>query len=150
MGWCQYGTPGELPNIKNAKAYERELINPPDWRIGCIFTGKGYRRIGVARAAVAAVLDVIKQAGGGWVEAYPEQVEGRAPQQGAYFHTGPQAPFEEFGFERDRRIAKWRWVIRAFGVGHEELLAFGVASGTSSTVGSLRQPRGPLPTRSIQ
>jgi hypothetical protein len=46
------------------------------------------------------------------VEAYPEQVAGREPQRGAYLHTGPQTLFEEFGFVRDRRIAKWRWIMR--------------------------------------
>jgi len=54
----------------------------------------------------------IKEAGGGLVEAYPEQVEGRESQRGASFHTGPEDLFGEFGFERDRRIAKWRWVMR--------------------------------------
>lgn len=112
VGWCQYGSPAELPTIKNPKAYNKELAGPPDWRIGCIFTGKGHRRSGVARAAVTAVLAAIKEAGGGLVEAYPEQVDGREPQRGAYFHTGPENLFEEFEFERDRRIAKWRWVMR--------------------------------------
>ena len=46
VGWCQYGTPAELPTINNAKAYDKELIELPDWRIGCIFTGKGHRRNG--------------------------------------------------------------------------------------------------------
>lgn len=50
--------------------------------------------------------------GGGLVEAYPVQVEGREPQRGAYFHTGPEDLFAAFGFERDRRIATWRWVMR--------------------------------------
>jgi GNAT superfamily N-acetyltransferase len=112
VGWCQYGPPVELPNIKNPKAYAKDLNEVPDWRIGCIFTGKGHRRNGVARAAVSGALDAIKAAGGGVVEAYPEQVEGREPQRGSYFHTGPTNLFEEFGFERDRRIAKWRWVMR--------------------------------------
>lgn len=112
VGWCQYGAPAELPNIKNPKAYDKELTELPDWRIGCIFTGKDHRREGVARAAVAGALEAIKGAGGGLVEAYPEQVEGRAPQRGAYLHTGPEELFAEFGFERDRKIAKWRWVMR--------------------------------------
>ena len=112
VGWCQYGPPAELPNINNPKAYDKELVELPDWRIGCIFTGKDHRREGVARAAVAGALDAIKRAGGGLVEAYPEQVEGRPPQRGAYFHSGPEDLFTEFGFERDRRIAKWRWVMR--------------------------------------
>jgi GNAT superfamily N-acetyltransferase len=112
VGWCQYGAPAELPNIKNPKAYDKELTELPDWRIGCIFTGKGHRREGVARAAVTGALAAIKQAGGGVVEAYPEQVEDRDPQRGAYLHTGPENLFEELGFERDRKIAKWRWVMR--------------------------------------
>ena len=112
VGWCQYGTPAELPNIQNSKAYDKERSELPAWRIGCIFTGKGHRRHGVARAAVGGALAAIGEAGGGLVEAYPEQVEGRALQQGAYLHTGPESLFEDFGFERDRRIAKWRWVMR--------------------------------------
>ena len=112
VGWCQYGPPAELPNIKNPATYARGLTAPPDWRIGCIFTGRGHRRAGVARAAVAGALAAIRDAGGGLVEAYPEQVEGRPPQQGAYLHTGPESLFEEFGFVRDRKIAKWRWVMQ--------------------------------------
>jgi GNAT superfamily N-acetyltransferase len=112
VGWCQYGSSGEVVNIKNRGSYDRELSELPEWRIGCIFTGSKHRGQGVARAAVAGVLDAITAAGGGLVEAYPEQVEGRKPQRGAYFHTGPETLFEEFGFTRERRIAKWRWVMR--------------------------------------
>jgi GNAT superfamily N-acetyltransferase len=112
VGWCQYGSPAEVATIKNPGAYARELAELPDWRIGCMFTGKGHRGSGVARAAVSAALDAMRVAGGGVVEAYPEQVDGRPPQRGAYFHTGPETLFEDFGFTRDRQIAKWRWVMR--------------------------------------
>ena len=112
LGWCQYGAPAELPNIQNRRASEAGLTELPAWRIGCIVTGKGPRREGVARVAVTAALAASERAGGGLVEAYPEQVEGRGPQRGAYFHTGPETLFEELGFVRDRRIAKWRWVMR--------------------------------------
>ncbi|WP_460527797.1 GNAT family N-acetyltransferase [Flindersiella endophytica] len=112
VGWCQYGPPAELPNIKNPKTYARESDGSPEWRIGCIFTGKGHRRKGVARAGVGGALAAIKAAGGGLVEAYPEQTEGRGPQQGSYLHTGPTDLFEAYGFERVRKIAKWRWVMR--------------------------------------
>ena len=112
VGWIQYGPPVEVATIKNLKAYEKELVDLPDWRIGCVFTGSRHRGEGVARAGLAGVLDAIGEAGGGTVEAYPEQLEGRGPQRGAYLHTGPETLFEEFGFVRDRRIAKWRWVMR--------------------------------------
>ena len=84
--------------------------DPPDWRIGCIFTNAKDRGKGVAAAAVAAALDEIKRAGGGVVEAYPEQTEQRPPQRGAYLHTGPEELYAQYGFTRVRKIAKWRWV----------------------------------------
>jgi len=113
VGWIQYGPPSEVATIKNAKAYEKGLVDVPPWRIGCVFTGSRHRRQGVARAGLAAALEAIARAGGGIVEAYPEQLDDRPPQRGAYLHTGPETLFEEFGFVRDRRIAKWRWVMRA-------------------------------------
>jgi len=112
VGWCQYGSPSELPNIKNPGSYAKELVELPDWRIGCIFTGSRHRGKGVARAGVAEALEAIRAAGGGIVEAYPEQIEDRPSQRGAYLHTGPESLFADFGFVRDRKIAKWRWVMR--------------------------------------
>lgn len=113
VGWCQYGSPAELPNIKNQAKYLAGAHDLPEWRIGCIFTGSRHRGSGVARAAVAGALDAIKAVGGGVVEAYPEQTVDRKPQRGAYLHTGPEELFADFGFVRDRQIAKWRWVMRA-------------------------------------
>jgi hypothetical protein len=46
------------------------------------------------------------------VEAYPEQTAERPPQRGSYLHTGPEELYADFGFVRDRQIAKWRWVMR--------------------------------------
>jgi hypothetical protein len=113
VGWIQYGPPSEVATIKNPKAYEKGLVDLPDWRIGCVFTWSRHRQQGVARAGLVAVMEAIGRAGGGTVEAYPEQLDGRGPQRGAYLHTGPETLFEELGFARDRRIAKWRWVMRA-------------------------------------
>ena len=112
VGWIQYGPPTEVATIKNPGAYEKDLVALPDWRIGCVFTGSRHRREGVARAGLAGALSAIGAAGGGIVEAYPEQLEDRGPQRGAYLHTGPEDLFAELGFVRDRRIAKWRWVMR--------------------------------------
>lgn len=113
VGWCQFGTPVDLPNIKNQRAYDAEAQDAPDWRIGCIFTNSKDRGKGVAAAAVEAALAEIQHAGGGVVEAYPEQTNERPPQRGAYLHTGPEELYERYGFVRVRRIAKWRWVMRA-------------------------------------
>jgi hypothetical protein len=112
IGWCQFGSPAEIVNIKSRAAYDREAGEPPDWRIGCIFTNSRDRERGVAAAAVAGALDEIRRSGGGVVEAYPEQTEDRKPQRGAFLHTGPEELYSRFGFERVRLIGKWRWVMR--------------------------------------
>jgi predicted GNAT family acetyltransferase len=101
-----------VATINNREAYEKDLAELPDWRIGCIFTNAKDRGRGVAAAAVAAALDEIKRAGGGVIEAYPEQTEERPPQRGAYLHTGPEELYAQYGFTRVRKIAKWRWVMR--------------------------------------
>ena len=33
QGWCQYGSPEELPNIKHRRKYEQDAPPRPDWRI---------------------------------------------------------------------------------------------------------------------
>ncbi len=111
VGWCQYGTPEELPRIKSRRAYEAGLAEPPDWRITCFFVDKARRGGGVAEAALAGAVDAIAKAGGGLVESYPEDTEGRKV-AGAFLHNGTLALFERQGFVRDRRIGKHRWVVR--------------------------------------
>jgi hypothetical protein len=51
VGWCQFGSPGELPRIKHLKAYHAGSNQLPDWRITCFFTGRTHRHGGHVRAA---------------------------------------------------------------------------------------------------
>lgn len=111
VGWCQFGVPDELPRIKNRKAYEAGLDDLPDWRITCFFIDKGHRRRGVAAAGLAGALQEIARLGGGTVESYPEDAEGRKV-SASFLHNGTVAMFERAGFERTRRIGKSRWVVR--------------------------------------
>ncbi len=108
VGWVQFGSPAEVVRIKNRPAYEKELVELPDWRIGCNFVGKGHRRQGVATAGLAGALEQIAALGGGVVEGYPEPAGDVSA--GFLFH-GALSTFEAAGFERDRRIGKHRWVV---------------------------------------
>ena len=54
IGWCQY-----------------------DYRLTCIFVDRNHRHEGVAAIAVHGSLDLIAQAGGGVVEAYPQDTAGK-------------------------------------------------------------------------
>jgi GNAT superfamily N-acetyltransferase len=108
LGWCQFGSPEELPKIKSRAAYEKGLTTPPDWRIACTFVGKGHRRKGVAGAALAGALDLIAGLGGGTVEGYPESAESVPA---GFLFNGALSTYEQLGFVRDRQIGKHRWVV---------------------------------------
>ncbi|MEJ7726860.1 MAG: GNAT family N-acetyltransferase [Actinomycetes bacterium] len=110
LGWCQFGSPAELPEIKSRRRYEKDLTALPDWRITCFFTGKGHRRRGVADAALGGALAEIARHGGGTVEGYPEETDDRTV-SGSFLHTGPMAAFENHGFTRTRPISPHRWVV---------------------------------------
>ena len=115
VGWCQFGEPDELPRIKNRRAYLDGLDTLPDWRITCFFSARGRRGEGIASAALAGALIEISRLGGGTVESYPDDMDGRKV-QGSFIHNGTIAMFERQGFERTRQIGKTRWVVRR-GVG---------------------------------
>jgi len=108
VGWCQFGSPDELPRIKSRAAYEKTRPVAPGWRIACNFVGKGHRRRGVATAALAGALDLIAQLGGGTVEGYPEDA-GAVP--AGFLFNGALSTYERLGFTRDRKIGKHRWVV---------------------------------------
>lgn len=108
VGWAQFGSPDEIPRIKNRKAYDKEQTEAPDWRIGCCYVGKGHRRKGVSTAALAGALGLIAQMGGGTVEGYPEPA-GDVP--AGFLYHGVLSTFEANGFDRVRKIGKHRWVV---------------------------------------
>jgi GNAT superfamily N-acetyltransferase len=110
VGWCQFGSPDELPRIHNQKAYSAANAPLPDWRITCFFSGKGHRGNGVAAAALKGAIEQIAALGGGRIEGYPENTEGRKASP-AFLFNGALSTFENLGFERTRLIGKHKWVV---------------------------------------
>lgn len=110
VGWCQFGSPEELPRIKNSRAYLATDPVLPDWRITCFFSSKGYRGKGVAAAALKGAVQEIARLGGGTVEGYPEDTDGRSV-SGSFLFNGALSMFEREGFERGRLIGKNKWVV---------------------------------------
>jgi GNAT superfamily N-acetyltransferase len=111
VGWCQFGSPVELPRIKHKRAYLEGLTDPPDWRITCFFVDRAFRKSGVASSALEGALRQIALLGGGTVESYPEHVEDRSA-SASFLHNGTVSMFERHGFERTRPIGKHHWVVR--------------------------------------
>lgn len=110
LGWCQYGSPQELPRIKSRRAYEDSKPAQPDWRITCFFVDKARRKEGIAAAALAGALEQIAALGGGRVESFPEDTTDRKVSS-SFLHNGSLAMFERLGFARDHRIGKHRWLV---------------------------------------
>jgi len=95
VAWCQYGSPEELPNIYHRKQYDNEQDVLPDYRITCMFVDKKYRRNGVLTVALEGALDLIAQTGGGVVEGYPHDNQGKKV---SVLYDGTRALFERAGF----------------------------------------------------
>ena len=88
QGWCQYGSPEELPDIKHRREYDKDA--PPRARLADHLllrrqaaSRPGHRAGGAGRRARPD-----RQAGGGLVEAIPEVTAGReAPGRFLYSAT---------------------------------------------------------------
>ena len=110
QGWCQYGSPEELPSIKHLREYAKDAPPRPDWRITCFYVDRRHRGQGVARVALAGALEQIAQAGGGLVEAISEVTAGReAP--GRFLFSATVELFEQHGFARVRKVGKHAWIV---------------------------------------
>lgn len=97
VGWCQFGRAEELPLERNEKTPPNRIARDPtsDWRITCLTTRRDFRGQGVATKALAAAVEAIRKAGGGWVESTPV----------AYPQSNRQ----------------WRKVKRTYGIRSEEM-----------------------------
>lgn len=111
VGWCEYGTPAELPNIYHRAQYEREQDLVPDYRLTCFFIDRHHRRKGVSGTALRGALDLIAQAGGGVVEAYPRDTQGKK-MSASFLYNGTRSQFEEAGFEFVRGKGQFNCVMR--------------------------------------
>jgi GNAT superfamily N-acetyltransferase len=111
VAWCQYGGPDELPNIYHLKEYNAGLDKAPDYRLTCFFVDRNYRRKGVAAVALRGALDLIAKAGGGVVEAYPQDTQGKRT-SGSFLYNGTRSLFEQAGFSYERSKGKNHCVMR--------------------------------------
>jgi ribosomal protein S18 acetylase RimI-like enzyme len=110
QGWCQFGDPDELPNIKHRRVYDKEPPPRPDWRIACFYVDTKHRGQGIARTGLEGALDQIARAGGGLVEAIPEVTDGRQA-QGRFLFSATVELFEDLGFTRVRQVGKHAWIV---------------------------------------
>ena len=112
VAWCKYGSPDELPSIYHLKEYNAgRTEKAPDYRLTCFFVDRNYRRKGVATVALRGALDLIAKAGGGVVEAYPQDTMGKRT-SGSFLYNGTRSLFERAGFSYERSKGKNHCVMR--------------------------------------
>lgn len=105
VGWCQFGTPAELPRIYHRKQVEAGIVEPAAFRITCFFVDRSYRRQGVSEVALDGALRLIAGAGGGLVEAFPQDTGGEKV-SASFLYNGTRGLFEKAGFEYERPKGK--------------------------------------------
>lgn len=110
VAWCQYGPPEELPNIYHKKEVESKMTMP-DWRITCIFVDRDYRKNGLSFFALKGALEFIKNAGGGVVESYPQDTEGKKINN-SFLYNGTKEIFEKAGFHYEGQKGKNHCIMR--------------------------------------
>lgn len=111
VGWAQYGSPDEPPGIAHRKEYLEGADALPDHRITCFFVDRLSRRSGVAAAALDGALDLIAAAGGGVVEAYPQDTPGKKV-SATFLYSGTRPMFERAGFVYQRPKGKNHCILR--------------------------------------
>jgi GNAT superfamily N-acetyltransferase len=112
VAWCQFGAPDELPNIHHRKNYEATRTGEaPDYRVTCIFVDRDYRRKGLTAVALRGALDLIAEAGGGVVEGYPRDTQGKQISP-SFLYSATRSLFEQVGFSYDRPKGQFNCVMR--------------------------------------
>ena len=96
VAWCQFGPPQDLPNIYHKKEVESKMT-VPEWRITCIFVDKDYRKKELSFFALNGALELIKVSGGGVVESYPQDAQGKKVSN-SFLYNGTRQIFEKAGF----------------------------------------------------
>jgi GNAT superfamily N-acetyltransferase len=111
VGWCQYGSPAELPGINHRKEVESAGLPSPDYRLGCFFVERPHRGHGAAVAALDGALQLIADAGGGVVEAYPFDTTGKKV-SATFLYNATRDMCERAGFSYERPKGKNHCIMR--------------------------------------
>ncbi|MBF6023454.1 GNAT family N-acetyltransferase [Lysobacter niastensis] len=107
VGWCAIGPRQDFPRLDRSKALVRDW-QPATWSLNCLFVPSRWRGQGVARALIAAAIDLARQSGASEIEAYPQAVAAGERQAGAFVWTGVPGLFTPFGFRAVHRHERGR------------------------------------------
>ena len=100
-GWCAIGPRAEFPRIDRSKSLVRQW-SADTWSLNCLYVPPRWRGVGVARALVAAAVELARQRGATEVEAYPQS-----------WRRGSGRPERSSGPASPRCMSRWGFAGRA-------------------------------------
>jgi GNAT superfamily N-acetyltransferase len=103
------GVPGFIRRAPRRARAPR--VTAPDYRLTCFFVDRNYRRKAIAAVALRGALRLIAKAGGGVVEAYPQDTLGKMT-SASFLYNGTRSLFERAGFSYERSKGKNHCVMR--------------------------------------
>jgi GNAT superfamily N-acetyltransferase len=112
IAWCSVAPREKFVKLENSKVLKR-IDDNPVWSISCIFIDKEFRRQGVSKDLIKAVIEFCKSKGAKIIEAYPQEpYSSNIP--AAFAWTGIPSSFEKAGFEVAERRSKMRPIVRYY------------------------------------
>ena len=109
-GWVCAGPREDFPVLENSRLFKR-IDHQKVWSIVCFFTARPYRRTGMTRQLIEAVVKYARKKGVRVLEAYPvEPKKDKMPDLFAY--TGFSSAFRKTGFEEVIRRSETRPMMR--------------------------------------
>ena len=112
VAWCQFGPAEYFPQFDYGRIYSKLEIPAelnPKWRISCLFVDKHCRKQGLSSFALAAAIELIRQKGGGVVEAFPFDFNGSDKPS----YNGSVRMYVRHGFKKVMRLGKNTVFMRA-------------------------------------
>jgi len=107
VGWCQVTPRDQVPKLDREWRLKR-VDDLPVWSLSCFYVRKGYRKLGVTSALIAAALKAAKRAGAPALEAYPLD-RSLSPSSTS---TGVVTTFKRAGFKTVARHVPPRPIMR--------------------------------------
>ncbi|MET3930734.1 GNAT superfamily N-acetyltransferase [Lysobacter sp. OAE881] len=96
-----------VPQVDRSKSLVRQW-SADTWSLNCLYVPPRWRGVGVARALVAAAVELARQRGATEVEAYPQSLPPGERQAGAFVWTGVPSLYEPLGFRRQGEPGRGR------------------------------------------
>ena len=115
VGWCGFGLRQNMQRLERSRTIPK-VDDRPVWSIVCFFIRPGFRRRGIARRLLQAVVKYAQHSGLAGLEAYPVEHQGKRINANSAY-VGTVSIFQAEGFrkvtESDARTAGLaRWVMR--------------------------------------